>query len=318
MFVARALRVSLARSRTLGMWLGTFAPLHALAAQAATPPPAVQAPSPMVEHTRVHERLMERPLDGVIHTVAGPADRPVSLFIPTTARSRDSLPVVIHFHGAAWLPHQAVAALPFPAISVAVNLGAGSSAYGRPFADSAAFDALLRTVQRAIAVVTERPVTLGPITLTSYSAGYGAVRAILRAPNAAARVQALLLLDGLHTSYVPDGRTMAEGGVLDTTNLAPFAEFARAAVRGERRLLITHSEIFPGAYASTTETADWMLGALQLKRTAVLTWGPRGMQQLSALRAGGFELHGYAGNSAPDHVDQLHALPELLTRLLQR
>jgi len=272
----------------------------------------------MVEHTRAHERLTERRLDGVTRTVPGPDEQPVSLFIPTGARTRDSLPVVLHFHGAAWLPHQAVAALPFPAVSVAVQRGAGSSAYGRPFAEPAAFDSLLRMVQRELAIVAERPIALGPITLTSYSAGYGAVRAILRTPTAAARVQAVLLLDGLHTSYVPEGRTMADGGMLDTTNLMPFAEFAHAAVRGERRLLITHSEIFPGSYASTTEAADWLLGALQLKRTAVLTWGPRGMQQLSAVRAGGFELQGYAGNSAPDHVDQLHALPELLARLLSR
>lgn len=272
----------------------------------------------MVEHTRAHERLAERPLDGVIRTFVGPADRPVSLFIPSAARSRDSLPVVVHFHGVPWLPHQAVAALPFPAISVAINLGAGSSAYGRPFAEPATFDSLLQTVQRELSIATDRPGTLSPITLTSFSAGYGAVRAILRTPSTAARVHGVLLLDGLHTSYVPEGRSMADGGVLDTTNLVPFAEFARAAVRGDRRLLITHSEIFPGAYASTTETADWLLDALRLKRTAVLQWGPRGMQQLSAVRDGGFELLGYAGNSAPDHVDQLHALPELLARLLHR
>jgi hypothetical protein len=33
------------------------------------------------------------------------------------------------------------------------------------------------------------------------------------------------------------------------------------------------------------------------------------MQQLSAVDAGGFHLRGYAGNSAPDHIDFLHAMP---------
>ncbi len=42
------------------------------------------------------------------------------------------------------------------------------------------------------------------------------------------------------------------------------------------------------------------------------------MQQLSEVRAGGFELLGFAGNSAPDHVDQLHAMREFLARLLRR
>jgi hypothetical protein len=39
------------------------------------------------------------------------------------------------------------------------------------------------------------------------------------------------------------------------------------------------------------------------------------MQQPSEIRAGRFELFGFAGNSAPDHVDHLHAMPELLKRL---
>ena len=37
-----------------------------------------------------------------------------------------------------------------------------------------------------------------------------------------------------------------------------------------------------------------------------------GTQQLSEVRQGKLLVIGYAGNSAPDHVDLLHALPELL------
>jgi hypothetical protein len=129
-------------------------------------------------------------------------------------------------------------------------------------------------------------------------------------------VDAVLLLDGMHTSYVPERRPMADGGTIDTTNLVAFAAFARAAMRGEKRFLVAHSEIFPGTFASTTETADWLLGVLGLRRTPVLAWGPRGMQQLSEARTGDFTLLGFAGNSAPDHIDQFHAMPELLARLL--
>jgi hypothetical protein len=132
-----------------------------------------------------------------------------------------------------------------------------------------------------------------------------------------ARVSGVLLIDGMHTSYVPEGSVLASGGTLDTSNLVALTAFARAAVHGEKRMLVTHSEIFPGTFASTTETADWMLAALPVTRRAVLRWGPRGMQQLSEAHAGRFTLYGYAGNTAPDHVDQLHALPELLKQLLQ-
>ncbi len=39
------------------------------------------------------------------------------------------------------------------------------------------------------------------------------------------------------------------------------------------------------------------------------------MQQLSEVTAGRFEIGDFAGNSAPDHIDRLQAMPELLAAL---
>lgn len=270
----------------------------------------------MVDATRHHERLARRELGGTARTFTGPAGKPVDVWIPDAARQRDTVDAVIHFFGAAWLPEQAVADGASGAVAVVVNLGGGSGIYDRSFRDPAAFDSLLAAVRNEISSTLGRPVRLGRITLSAFSAGHGAVRAILADPRNFARVDAVLLLDGMHTSYVPERKVLADGGTLDTTNLVAFRDFARAAMNGEKRFLVTHSEIFPGTFASTTETADWVLGSLGLRRTPVLEWGPRGMQQLSEVHTGRFELRGYAGNTAPDHIDQLHAMPELLARLL--
>jgi hypothetical protein len=269
----------------------------------------------MVEATRAHERLTPQKPTGEIRSVIGPGGKPLEVMVPTAARITDAIDLVIHFHGAAWLPHQAVAGLRGHPVSVVVNLGAGSGVYHRAYADSLAFDSLLVAVGGEIAQVIGRDTRLGRITLVGFSAGHGAIRAILLHPRHFARVDAILLLDGMHTSYVPEGTVLAAGGALDTTNLVAFVRFARAAQRGEKRFVVSHSEIFPGTFASTTETADWLLLALGLKRRPVLQWGPRGMQQLSEVRAGRFELLGFAGNTAPDHVDHLHAMPEFLKRL---
>jgi hypothetical protein len=294
-----------------------IAPPSQATAQIPVPSAASQNPSPMVERTRAHERLTPLELDGTTRSFAGPAGKAVDLWISDRSRTRDTVDLVVHFHGAVWLPRQAVSGLgDYTAVAV-VNLGTGSGAYDRAFADAVTFDSLLTEVARDVSAVTGGPARIGRITLVGFSAGHGAVRAILRVPRHFARVDAVLLLDGMHTSYVPEGKVIAEGGTLDTTNLAAFAEFARAAVRGEKRFVVTHSEIFPGTFASTTETADWLLGVLGLRRMPVLRWGPRGMQQLSEIRAGRFELFGFAGNSAPDHVDHLHAMPELLKQLVK-
>jgi hypothetical protein len=225
--------------------------------------------------------------------------------------------LVIHFHGVAWLPHQAAAQLPSPTAVAAVNLGAGSALYHHTFAHPAVFDSLLAAIGREMAAVTGKTSRVARLTLAGFSAGHGAIRAILRDPRHFAAIDAVLLLDGMHTSYIPERTVLEAGGVLDTTNLAVFADLARAAVRGEKRFVVTHSEIFPGTFASTTETADWLLRTVGLLRTPVLRWGPRGMQQLSESRAGRFELLGFAGNTGPDHIDHLHAMAEMLARVAE-
>ena len=53
-----------------------------------------------------------------------------------------------------------------------------------------------------------------------------------------------------------------------------------------------------------------------LKRTAALAWGPLGMQAISEARSGRLAILGFAGNSAPDHVDHLHALGSFLNLVM--
>lgn len=310
------------RTIVLALAVALAAPAPACSRQQ-LPPPASQNPSPMVEETRAHVRLAPRELGGVRRTFAGPQGKPVEVWIPDGIAGAGAPAVVVHFHGAAWLPHEAVSRLSPRAVSVAVNLGAGSGTYDRAFSDPAAFDSLLAAVAREVAAGTaggaarnvDATAAAGPITLSGFSAGHGAIRAILREPRHFARVDAVLLLDGMHTSYVPERTVLAEGGLLDSRNLEAFVRFAEAAARGEKRFLVTHSEIFPGTFASTTETADYLLRELRLRRAPVLRWGPRGMQQLSEVHAGGFVLLGFAGNSAPDHIDHLHGMPEFLVRV---
>jgi hypothetical protein len=268
-----------------------------------------------VEETRAHERLAQKVIGGIQRRFTGPGNKQAELWISDAARAQTSIDLVIHFLGSAWLPEQAVASLDASAMIAVLNLGAGSGIYDRTFSPPQAFDSLLLQISREASTALGHTVSPGKITLSGFSAGHGAVRAILRDSAHFDRVNSILLLDGMHTSYVPDGTPLASGGVIDSTNLVAFERFARAAMRGEKSFLVTHSEIFPGTFASTTETADWLLHSLGLKRTPVVQFGPRGMQQLSEVRSGSFEILGFAGNSAPDHIDQLHSMPEMLSRL---
>lgn len=286
--------------------------LVASPAASQTPPPAAQNPSPMVEHSRAHARVEPVELPGVRRTFDGPASKPVEVFVPAAARSANTLHLVLFFHGAPFIPELAVSKLGNDHAVAVLTLGAGSGVYDRAFSEPSVFDTLLANVRREIVAGLEHPVRFADVTLVGFSAGHGAVRAILRDSAHFRDVASVLLLDGLHTSYVPEATVVEKGGSLDSTNLVAIERFARSAMRGEKRLVITHSEIFPGTFASTTETTDWLIAALGLRRTPVLKWGPGGMQQLSEVKSGRFEILGFAGNSGPDHIDHFQGLPEFL------
>jgi hypothetical protein len=258
-----------------------------------------QNPSPMVEHTRAHPRLKEEHPDGRREKLAVG-----TLFLPVKLKRGVTVPLFIHCHGAPWLAEVAAVRHGKTAV-ITIQAGSGSGVYAKRFADPKRFGSLLKEAEDKAGMKFE------PVTLTAWSAGYGAVREILKMPEYYERVQGILLLDGLHTGYV-SGKPGPLESELVTESLEIFLKFARDAVAGKKRMVVTHTEIFPGTFASTTETADYLLRQLGLRRCATLKWGPMQTQQLSEVRKGRFLLLGYAGNSAPDHVDQLHALPDYL------
>jgi len=291
-------------------------PVRIEAQQGGAPAPRSQNPSPMVEHTRAHERVPQgaEPPGARFEVDIGTA-RPVQLFVPAGLRLSGTVPLLVHFHGAAHVPEHAVVESGGGYVTATVNAGVGTGAYDHAFRDPAVFDSLLARIERQLRSAAGTEVTPEPIVLSAFSAGHGAVRALVREPRHFARIDAALLLDGIHTSYVPERQVLHEGGQLDTTALLPWVQLARAAIDGEKAVLVTHSEVFPGTFASTTETTDYLVSTLGLRRTPVLRWGPVGMQQLSEAGAGRFEIRGFAGNSAPDHLDHLHGLQGFLEQL---
>jgi hypothetical protein len=273
---------------------------HAVKVIHGEPAPAKtgQNPSPMVEHTRSHPRLKEEHPPGRREKLTIG-----TLFLPEAVKAEGKVPLFVHFHGGTWLPE--VAAAGHGSAVLTVQLGSGSGVYAAAFADPQAFGRLLREAEEKAGV------RFDPVGLTSWSAGYGAVRAILRVPENYDRVGFVLLLDGLHAGY-EGGKPGPLESKLVERDLDVFVKLARDAAAGTKQFVVVHSEIFPGTYASTTETADYLLAQLGLRREEMVRWGPMRTQQVSEARRGRFVVAGYAGNSAPDHVDLLHGLPEFL------
>lgn len=259
-----------------------------------------------------HERI-EEPIDLEANFTVPIFERRVEVFLPPHGMPEsDRANLLIHFHGAAFIPVVAAQRSDSAYVVAVVNLGAGSSRYERPFGEDGAFARLVTAISDSLEERIGRRPPTGELIVTSFSAGYGAVRAVLREPANVEQLDRLMLLDGLHEDYDPDGAPVPGGNRIDTTGMQPFLAFARRAVSGEKAMLVTHSAIVPGTYVSTTETADYLITRLKLRRAAVRQNGPAGMRQTSEASAGRFRVMGFPGDAARDHLDHIHGLVELL------
>ncbi|MCA9594016.1 MAG: hypothetical protein KC776_11915 [Myxococcales bacterium] len=197
--------------------------------------------------------------------------------------------LVVHFHGHRPARKEFVRSGE-DLVLLGVSLGIGA-AYGPPFADPKHFETLVSGVERALSRREARAVHVRRIALSSWSRGYEAIAEILTQPIAE-KVRALILLDSLHASREPAPGRLA---------LEPFARFAERAARGETFFLVSHSSIDPPDYASTTETARYLVAALGGVPTPALRKDPLGLELFEIYEKGRFYERGYTGNGKLDH-----------------
>ncbi len=234
-----------------------------------TPPGQMgQFPSPMVEHIRAHQRIENKEVPGVSIVLKDALSKPVEICFADRGDESAPMDLLIHFHGAGYVPKHAVYRSRHPLLLAVVNLGSGSSVYENAFQNKSAFPRLIDTIYQTSSERKAATIKPSRVYLSSFSAGYGAIRAILQDHTSA--VDGILLLDSLHTGYVPPRRVLAQGGTLNGENLKDFIGYAQLAMDNKKKFLITHSEIFPGTYASTTETTDYLIRSLGLQRHSVL------------------------------------------------
>jgi len=127
------------------------------------------------------------------------------------------------------------------------------------------------------------------------------------------RIDAVLLADGLHV-----GLEHRYPRIVRAAALEPINRFAEQAALGQRLLAITHTAIVTPDYASTTETASFLLNSQGVERELVDLPGPRPSMRLhSTAQQHGFWVAGYAGNNANAHCDQLYAFGKTLLPVLE-
>jgi hypothetical protein len=224
--------------------------------------------------------------------------------------------LVVHFHTVAWFTIQEHVrhGSKLPLLNFA--LGEGSATYAKPFLDPARFQDWLGVVAVELTRRGAPPGTrVARADVSSFSAGYGAVREILKLDTNRAVIQRLVLCDSLYGGLADTNAPYPRRAVA-REHVEPWLPFARAAVRGDKTFLITVSDIETTRYASTRECAEAVAAGVGARFADVETNACAAAREPDfPLRrradAGRFHAWQYAGTNGPAHLTHVRHLADL-------
>lgn len=235
------------------------------------------------------------------------------LFVPDGLRvEADDIELTIHLHGSAAVAEKQFAAAPRPGVLVSVIIPGLSSVYTERFKSPTTFQRILdETSQQLIKLGLAQKPRWRRVVVSSFSAGYGGVREMLKDPDTFARINALVLADSLYAGYVEnDGKKQ-----VNPEQMTGFARFAKAAAAGQKSFILSYCQLQPDGYASTAETADFLVRSVGGNREKADEKWAESWQLRDRCQVKGFEVYGFEGAAGPDHMRHLHNLALLYKRL---
>lgn len=221
--------------------------------------------------------------------------------------------LIVHFHGGDGI-RKHLALIEQNAFVLDITLGAGSRAYEKPFQGKPErFQQVLAKVEQEVASARGLPkAKINRLVLSGWSAGYGAIRALLRQPIRS-RVDAVVLLDGLHADYEEN-----QPGVPRAEQMQPFIDYAKRAASNKGFMFISHSSIVPPGYASTTETMHYLTKKLGGTIVPTKIEETKALTRIEEASQGGYLMRGYMGEGKQNHCDQLALINPAWQSLRQR
>jgi hypothetical protein len=236
------------------------------------------------------------------------------VFIPANYQSRGSVAdLLVHFHGDHAVFSAQTKAANLNTIVLTCNYGAVSSAYQNPFVNNTnLFQTIINEALFKVRQESDFSDTLqwDKLGVSSFSAGYGAVREILKQPAIYNDVDCMLLADTVYSSF-----TSTTDHTPDDSQMVNFRSFALAAKNGTKSLILTHSQVPTYTYCNTIETADDILSAISLSATAVNVTGPGGIHFYRTAQSGKFKLYGATGSDGASHLLHLQYDNQWLTQM---
>ncbi len=230
-----------------------------------------------------------------------------TLFVPNewSDSRRSSCALTIHFHTEPWFAIEEHLRRGLREPLLVVMLGQGSSVYRVPFEDRAWLGRLVGRVEKQLQTRVKM------VDVSSFSAGYGAVREIVKWPEYRQLIRRIVLCDSMYGSFAAGStaRPAAE-------HIEPWVAFAKMAARGEKTFVLTHSQVPTANYASSAQCAAALIEAVGGAKVIV----PRGaiaatldpeFPLLTRTDVGHFHVWGYDGADAQAHLTHVRHLAEV-------
>jgi hypothetical protein len=148
------------------------------------------------------------------------------------------------------------------------------------------------------------------IGVSSFSAGYGAVRQILKSPTYRNDIDCLMALDSLYASFT----STSDHTPLDS-QMADYRTYAGLAAAGSKTFIFSHSKVPTVTYCETRECADDLMAWVG---TTPATYTGTGLGTLDFYRhakKGNFEVWGANGTDGDSHLEHLRYSGQFLQEL---
>jgi hypothetical protein len=238
-----------------------------------------------------------------------------TLFLPKPLTAPNCR-LTVHFHTAPWFIIQEHVRRGATNPLACFQLGEGSTVYRRAFEDRDRLARCIRAVEARLREHSALPnLVVSELELSSFSAGYGAIREIVKSPAYVERISAIVLADSMYGSFETNAPPDPSSPRPAREHIDPWVPFAQAAAKGAKTFVISYSDVPTTAYASSRQCAEALLQRLELSHSTPVAQSPASMDpEFPLLRrtdAGGLHVWGYGGTNAQAHLTHVRHLADL-------
>src|SRR5438105_989494 len=276
-----------------------------------TKPFSPSSPAQSIERLAVPPPMPRRSISPSTNAPAGESvlleDKGVKfmLFIPTgwVTPASGAITLVAHFHTTIWFVIQEHLRRKCQEPLICFQLGEGSTVYRQPFEDTNRFGRVLRLVEQEL---RKRGAPAGShitaVDVSSFSAGYGAVRELIKSADYFQIIRRIVLLDSMYAGFEEPSANQTQRKPA-FSQIEVWASFARAAVQGEKTFVLTHSAVPTTNYASSSECSSALLALLAISRQPVAVGSLAAASEaefplLSRADSGNLHIWAYGGEDA--------------------